>query len=86
MSPEETVQLPGNPEPSVELEPHVVAEVEPEVVVPLEIPPIIDAAPTSQAVAVAPPSLPAPQLPEPVEEVLDVAFQVLDVLTTPNPP
>lgn len=75
-----------NSEGHVEKEPLAAAEVEPEVVVPLEILPIIDAAPTSQAIAQAPSSIPAPQLPEPIEEVLDVAFQVLDVLTTPNPP
>lgn len=86
MSSAEAPQPPLNSDAHGEKEPLVAAEVEPEVVVPLEILPIIDAAPTSQAIAEAPSSIPAPQLPEPVEEVLDVAFQVLDVLTTPNPP
>lgn len=86
MNQNEPAQLQENPVPQAEQEPHLAAEVEPEVEAPLEILPIIDAAPTSKAIAQAPSSIPAPQLPEPIEEVLDVAFQVLDVLTTPNPP
>lgn len=61
-------------------------ELEPELSVALEIRPIIDATPTSQTDAQPPASLPQPQLPEPTEVVLDVAYQVLDVLTTPTPP
>lgn len=86
MIPEETIQLPSTPGPEVEQEPPAVAELEPEAPVSRETLPITDAHPESTIRAQPPPTIPTPKVPEPVEVVLDVAFQVLDVLTTPNPP
>lgn len=49
-----------------------------------EAPPIIDAQSINDQAARAPKALKAPELPEPVVEVMDVAYEVLDALTTPG--
>ena len=49
-----------------------------------EAPPIIDAQSINDQAAKAPKALKAPDLPEPVVEVMDVAYEVLDALTTPG--
>lgn len=49
-----------------------------------ESPPIIDAESINEQAARAPNAIKAPELPEPVVEMMDVAYEVLDTLTTPG--